>query len=125
MLILLVAIVIGIATAEIAWRVLTRLNLTHSFGTAYQKLRTLSQLETDQQRQQLLLQTGRETLLSSVGLLALTLLLLALVLVVPHELGWGAGQLTLYFVALSIVAPLWWLAARALRTRWRARRATK
>lgn len=108
-LVLLVSLLIGIILADIAFRTFGGLWFRSHLRKIVGLLQAFRETAGDDERQVLLLNSGRMTLQFGLVMLTLFVALAALVFLAPWLLEWNESQQIVYFTALSVVATSWWI----------------
>lgn len=111
-LVLIVSLLVGTFMAEIVSRALGGQWLRGQLKQFGNFLQTFRETDGDDARQALLLRSGGATLQFSLGVLVLLVGLAAIAGLAPWVLKWTESQLTVYFVASSVVATAWWILRR-------------
>lgn len=111
--VLIVSLLVGTVLAEIAFRTFGGYWLRDQLREIRKLLQTFQKAEGDDDRQRLLLCSGRATLQLSLGALWVIVVLTAIAGLPPWALQWTESQQLTYLVASTMIATAWWILRRS------------
>lgn len=114
-LVLFTSILVGVALAEISFRVFGGTWFHTQLRIVLASLQLFREAIGDDARQELLLRSGRMTLKFSLVVLGVLVFLAVIAVVAPWVLEWTESQQTVYLVVTSLAATGWWLIRRPRR----------
>lgn len=114
-LVLFISILVGVALAEITFRVFGGVWFHGQLCKIVGTLQLFRDAIGDDARQELLLRSGRMTLKFSLVVLGLLVGIAVIAVIAPWMLEWTESQQTVYLVVTSVAATGWWLFRRPQR----------
>jgi len=111
--VLLVSLLAGAALAEISMRVFGGQWFRTQIRQVVTNLQEFHAAVGDDARQAAVMRAGLMTLRFSLSVLAVLVVLAAIAFVAPWLLAWDESQQTVYLVAVSVAATVWWLVRRS------------
>ena len=116
LVVLLVSLIVGAALAEISMRVFGGQWFRAQLGIMRTNLQEFHGAVGDDERQALLLRSGTMMLTFSLIVLAVLVVLAIIAFIAPWLLAWNESEQTVYLVAVSVAATVWWLLRRSARS---------
>jgi hypothetical protein len=117
---LVISVAVGCLLAELCVRTFGGAWFRNQVSSLGKLLSDFKNTAGDDERQALLLKSGRSTIGFSLGIFAFLLLLAGIASIAPWAFGWGTDDNLIYIISVSVVATLWLIARPKLLSRRRS-----